>query len=897
MSEAKAKITTFDRELKEEQAYWISRLSVERAEFGLRPDYERPGSYAGETERIEVSVPADPAEKLARLTGGSPFLTYAALMTVLKVCLYRYSETGVIVVGSPVFQPEGASGDSANVLAILDEVAGRSSFKQLLSNVRTSLREAYDRQNYPFERLLRDLKVERQANRAPLFDVALALTNIHPKFPTSELKNDLTITFTSAPASLSGTFEYSSALFRHESVERFGRHFLNVLSHALQNINARVSELEMLTDAERHELLVEWNDTAREFPQRHAIHQLFEARAAETPEAVALIFDERKMTYAELDARANQLAHALQRRGVAPEVRVGVCLERSMEMVLAILGILKAGGAYVPLDPAYPKERLAFMLQDSQARVLVTQQQLAERLPEFQGEVLRLEADGQAFAGESAEQPDSRVRPENLAYVIYTSGSTGQPKGVQVEHRSLCNLAAAQIRTFGVEPESHVIQLASFSFDASVSEIFMALVRGATLCLGYSENVFSADAFVQLVREQEVTIATIPPAVLSVLPLEELTGLETIIAAGERCPAEVAARWSAGRRFFNAYGPTETTVCATMAECSAEDGALPPIGRPIDNAQVYLLDADLQCMPPGAAGELCVGGVCLSRGYLNRPDLTAEKFVPNPFSAEPGARLYRSGDSARYRPDGQLEYLGRHDQQVKIRGFRIEIGEVEAALNAHPAVRDGAVIVREDVPGEKRLVAYALINATGDATEKPDAAEIRESLRQRLPDYMVPSSVVLLETMPLTSNGKIDRRALAASDRERTSREEFVAPRNSIERKLAEIWSELLGIEQVDVNDRFLVSIHDHFFDLGGHSLMAVRMFSRVREAFGVELPLNLIFTSAPTIAGLAQAIEQYMVETADVSEVVAMLKELDELSDEEIKALLESEEEEAAQG
>jgi amino acid adenylation domain-containing protein len=549
------------------------------------------------------------------------------------------------------------------------------------------------------------------------------------------------------------------------------------------------------------------------------------------------------------------------------------------------------------------------MLQDSQARVLITQQQLEERLPEFQGEVLRLEADGQAFASESAEQPDSSVRPENLAYVIYTSGSTGQPKGVQVEHRSLCNLAAAQSRTFGVRPESHVIQLASFSFDASVSEIFMALVRGATLCLGYSENVFSADAFVQLVREQEVTIATIPPAVLSVLPLEELKGLETIIAAGERCPSEVAARWSAGRRFFNAYGPTETTVCATMAECSTEDNSQPPIGRPIDNARVYLLDADLQCVPPGAAGELCVGGVCLSRGYLNRPDLTAEKFVPDQFSAEPGARLYRTGDSARYRPDGQLEYLGRHDQQVKIRGFRIEIGEVEAALNAHPAVRDGAVIVREDVPGEKRLVAYALTNATGnatgdatgdaasDATEKSDAAEIRESLRHRLPDYMVPSSVVLLETMPLTSNGKIDRRALAASDRERTTREEFVAPRNSIERKLAEIWSELLGIEQVDVNDRFLVSIHDHFFDLGGHSLMAVRMFSRVREAFGVELPLNLIFTSAPTIAGLAQAIEQYMVETADVSEVVAMLKELDELSDEEIKALLESEEEEAAQG
>jgi amino acid adenylation domain-containing protein len=890
MSEVESKITTFKRELKEEQAYWISRLSVERAEASLRLDYERPESYTGDKEQIEVVVPADSAEKLARLTGGSPFLTYVALMTVLKVCLSRYAESDLIIVGSPTFQPEGAAGESTNVLAILDKVDGGASFKQLLSNVRASLREAYDRQNYPFERLLRDLKVERQANRAPLFDVALALTDIHPKFPSSELKNDLTLTFTSTPAALSGAVEYSHELFRRESIERFGEHFLNVLHHALQDMNARVCELEMMSDTERRRLLVEWNDTATEFPDDHTIHQLFEARVAETPEAVALIFDDRKMTYAELNRRANQFAHALRRRGVAPEVRVGICLERSMEMVVAILGVLKAGGAYVPLDPVYPRERLTFMLHDSQAHVLVTQQRQEERLPEFHGEVLYLETDATAFAGESEGQPDSRVRPENLAYVIYTSGSTGKPKGVQVEHRSLCNLAAAQSRSFGVRPESHVIQLASFGFDASVSEIFMALVTGATLCLGYSEAGFSATAFIQLVRNQEVTIATIPPAVLAVLPVEELAGLKTIIAAGERCPAEVAARWSAGRRFFNAYGPTETTVCATLAEHSPGHGS-PPIGRPIDNAQVYLLDAALRCAPVGAAGELCVGGVCLGRGYLNRPDLTAEKFVPNPFSAEPGARLYRTGDSARYHPDGQLEYLGRHDQQVKIRGFRIELGEVEAALNAHPAIRESAVIVREDVPGEKRLVAYVV----SDASETAGAGEIREALRQKLPDYMVPSSVVRLEVMPLTPNGKTDRRALAATDRERTTREEFVAPRNPIEKKLSEIWSELLGIEQVDVNDRFLVSIHDHFFDLGGHSLMAVRMFSRVREAFGVELPLNLIFTSAPTIAGLAQAIERYMVETADVSEVVAMLKELDELSDEEIQALLESEEAEGA--
>ncbi|HEY0097574.1 MAG TPA: amino acid adenylation domain-containing protein [Pyrinomonadaceae bacterium] len=892
MSEAKSKITTFDRELKAEQEYWIGRLPAEREESSLRLDYERPASYAADREQVEIVVPAELTQALAKLTGGSPFLTYTALMTVLKVCLYKYSENDLVIVGSPAFQPEEVPGESANVLAILDEVSGRMSFKELLSSVRTSLREAYDRQNYPFERLLRDLKIERQENRSPLFDVALALTNIHTHFPSSELKNDITITFTSTPEALSGTFEYGRELFRRESIERLSEHFLNLLRRALGNMNARLAELEMLSDAERHKLLFEWNDTTTAFSHDRCIHQLFEARVEETPEAVALLFDAQTMTYAELNRRANQLAHSLQGRGIAPEVRVGILMDRSLEMVVAILGVLKAGGAYVPLDPAYPKDRLAFMLHDSDAKVLLTQQRQEERLPEFQGEVFYLDAGWETIAGESAEEPDSHATPENLAYIIYTSGSTGRPKGVQVEHRSLCNLAEAQSRSFGVQPESHVIQLASFSFDASVSEIFMALVKGATLCLGYSEAVFSATAFVQLVREQEVTVATIPPAVLAVLPTEELTSLTTIIAAGEKCPAEVVARWSAGRRFFNAYGPTETTVCATLAECSPEKGALPPIGRPIDNAQVYLLDKDLQCVPIGAVGEICVGGVCLGRGYLNRPELTAESFVPNRFSAEPGARLYRTGDSARYRPDGQLEYLGRQDRQVKIRGYRIEIGEVEAALNGLPKVRESAVIVREDVPGEKRLVAYVV----GDTTEPDEAAEIREALRQRLPDYMMPSSVVLLESMPLTSNGKTDRRALAATDRERTSREEFVAPRNSVERKLAEIWSELLGIEQVDVNDSFVVSIHDHFFDLGGHSLMAIKMFSRVREAFGVELPLNLIFTSAPTIAGLAQAIEQYMLESADVNEVVAMLKELDELSDEEIKALLESEEEEAPQ-
>ncbi|MET0624308.1 MAG: amino acid adenylation domain-containing protein [Pyrinomonadaceae bacterium] len=892
MSKAKSKITTFDREMKEGQEYWLKRLAGAPGESGLRPDYARPAVYAGHRDEVELAVPDDVSRKLSKLTGGSHFLTYAALMSALKVCLYKYSGDGAVVVGSPVFQQDGAPAPGSNVLAITGAVSGRRSFKELLVEVRAALREAYDRQGYPFERLLRDLGLERPENRSPLFDVALALKDIHPPFPTEQLKNDLTVTFELAGDSLAGVVDYNADLFRRESVERFGGHLVTLLGRALEDVNARVGGLEMLAEDERRRLLIEWNDTAAEFSDGRCVHQLFEARADETPQAVALLFDGSEVTYAELERRANRLANALERRGVGPESRVGVLMERSVEMIVAVLGVLKAGGAFVPLDPAYPRERLAFMVEDAGVRLLLTRRRHEEKLPDFAGEVLRLDSDAAASGGESEARPAGRVAPDNLAYVIYTSGSTGGPKGVMVNHRGLCNLAEAQSRTFGVEPESRVIQLASFSFDASVSEIFMALVKGAALCLGYSEADFSESGFTRQVREQGVTVATIPPAVLAVLPAEELGGLKTVIAAGESCPAEVVARWAPGRRFFNAYGPTETTVCATMAECDAREDAPPPIGRPIANAQVYLLDADLNCAPLGAAAELCLGGVCLGRGYLNRPALTAEKFIPNPFAAEPGARLYRTGDLARYRPDGRLEYLGRRDQQVKIRGFRIEIGEVEAALGRHPAVKDGAVVVREDVPGDKRLVAYVV----ADSSRPADAADIRESLRRSLPEYMVPASVVLLEAMPLTPNGKTDRRALATAERRRAEGGEYVAPRNPIEVKLAEIWSELLGIEQVNVNDGFLVSIHDHFFDLGGHSLMAVRMFSRVREAFGVELPLNLIFTSAPTIAGLAEAIERYMVETADVGEVVAMLKELDGLSDEEITALLESEAE-AAQG
>jgi len=436
-------------------------------------------------------------------------------------------------------------------------------------------------------------------------------------------------------------------------------------------------------------------------------HQLFESQVEQTPDAVAVVFEEEQLTYQELNHRANQLAHHLRHLGVGPEVLVGICVERSLEMVTSILGILKAGAAYVPLDPAYPKERLAFMLEDAQTPVLLTQKRLVPVVPEHSAKVVCLDTDWDAIALESEENPVSGATPNNLAYVIYTSGSTGKPKGVLVAHRSLCNLVKAQLKDFDVQPDSCVLQFASSSFDASVSEVFMTLVTGATLVLSARDSLLPGPALIRLLREQAITHVTLPPSVLAVLPVEELPRLRTMIVAGEACPSDLVALWVPGRRFFNAYGPTEATVCTTIAECTDSRQKL-PIGYPIANTQVYLLDAQLQPVPIGVPGEIHIGGIGLARGYLNQPQLTAEKFIPNPYSEEPGARLYKTGDLARYLPDGQLEFLGRLDQQVKIRGFRIELGEIEAVLNQHPQVQQTVVMVREDIAGNKCLVAYVV---------------------------------------------------------------------------------------------------------------------------------------------------------------------------------------------
>ncbi|MEH2104794.1 amino acid adenylation domain-containing protein [Nostoc sp.] len=599
-----------------------------------------------------------------------------------------------------------------------------------------------------------------------------------------------------------------------------------------------------LTEQERHKILVEWNDTKVDYPKHLCIHQLFEAQVEKIPDSIAVVFQEQQLTYQELNYQANQVAHYLQSLGVKPEVLVGICVERSLDMIVGMLGILKAGGAYVPLDPTYPQERLSFMLSDSQVQVVLTQEKFVEELTASGANLICLD-DKESFQRESNENPSSGVAPENLAYVIYTSGSTGTPKGVLIQHQGVCNLVQAKVKLFDVQQNSRVLQFASFSFDASVSEIFVALCSGASLYLGTQDCLRPGADLMRLLQEQSITHVTLPPTALAAFPKEELPNLQILIVAGEACNPKLIAEWSKGRRFFNAYGPTESTVCATVGECTSGDTQL-TIGRAIANTQIYILDQNQQLVPIGTPGELYIGGDGLARGYLNRPELTKDKFIPHPFEEAEGRRLYKTGDLARFLPDGNIEFLGRIDHQVKIRGFRIELGEIEALLSQHPDVQQAVVIAREDIPGDKRLVAYIVPNQKLDVS----VTSLKRFLQEKLPNYMVPAVFVILDSLPLTSNGKVDRQNLPKCDRTRPDLEEtFIAPRNSTEETLASIWAELLGLEQIGIND--------NFFNLGGHSLIAAQILSRIREGFQVELFFHHIFAN-PNIAGLAELIEQH---------------------------------------
>ena len=636
---------------------------------------------------------------------------------------------------------------------------------------------------------------------------------------------------------------YDASRFEHGTISRMLGHFVTMLEAIVANPQQRIDQLPLLTESELHQLLVEWNETCVDYPHDLCIHQLFEEQVAHTPDAVAVVFENQQLTYGELNSRANQLAHYLQSLGVSADVLVGICVERSLEMLVGLLGILKAGGAYVPLDPEYPTERLNFMLEDAAVRVLLTQKHLVEKLSQHQAQLVCLDEVWEQILQNKQDNPTKVVTALNLANVIYTSGSTGKPKGVMVEHRGLCNLAQAQIQMFGLHSHSRILQFASLSFDASISEVLMAFGSGATLYLGRKDSLMPGTPLIERLRDDGITHVTLPPSALALLPVSELPALQTIIVAGEACAVELMVQWSAFRNFFNAYGPTEASVCATIAKCTPNDQKL-SIGRPIANTQIYILDQDLQPLPVGVPGELHIGGAGLARGYLNRPELTTEKFIPNPFSTGEHSRLYKTGDKARYLPDGNIEYLGRIDNQVKIRGFRIELGEIEAVLHQHPSVNSVVVTATVDTPGEQRLVAYIV----PQNPSAPTISELQQFLKTKLPNYMLPNAFVMLESLPLTPNGKVDRKALPAPDFQQALSATYVAPQTELEQTIARVWQQVLHREKV--------GIYDNFFDLGGHSLLITQVYSQLQQLLPKKVSIVELF-QYPTINSLANYLTQ----------------------------------------
>jgi amino acid adenylation domain-containing protein len=856
-------------------AYWRRQLAGAPALLELPTDRPRPavrGSNGARQTRLLPRHLADTLHALSQAEGATLFMT---LLAAFQVLLHRYSGQSDIVVGSPIasrnrVETEGLIGLFANVLALRAKLSVGMTFRDLLRQVRETCLAAYEHQELPFEKLVVELQPERNLSYTPVFQVMFILQNMPPdvrqladltvttlEVASEATKFDLTLAITEAADGLHTVLAYNTDLFDDGSITWMMGHLETLLKGIAANPDESVRQLPLLTEAER-QLFLDWNNTAAPCSPGQTIHRLIEAQAARTPKAAAVVGKGQTLTYEELDARSNQLARYLVQLGVRRGMLVGVCMERSPTAITALLGILKAGAAYVALDPAYPRDRLAFMVADTAAPVLLTSSDVRAQLPETAAEVICLDTDWPNIAGEPAAPRADDCTGDDTAYVVYTSGSTGKPKGVVVTHASLVNAylgweEAYQLR----QPNQAHLQMASMSFDVFTGDLVRALCSGAKLVLCPMEVFLDPKQLYELMRREKVTCAEFVPAVLRGLMQylertdQSLDFMRLVIAGSDTWYVgeyrEIRRRCGPGVRVINSYGVAEATIDSTFFEGSVEDlsdANVVPIGRPFPNTEIYILDTALRPAPMGVPGELHLGGPGLARGYLNQPELTATKFIPHPLHDQPGSRLYRTGDRARYRPDGNIEFLGRADQQVKVRGIRMELGEIQTVLARHQAVREAVVVVREDTPGDPRLVAYVVPAPTAQGLEQ----ELLRFLREQLPAAMVPNAAVLIERIPLTPNGKVDRGALPAPAIVATKGEGTSKARDAVEMQLTLIWEEVLGRPNIGAGD--------NFFDIGGHSLLAAQVVTKVKEVFGRSLPLRALF-QAPTIAGLAELLRQ----------------------------------------
>lgn len=847
-------------------SYWVERLAGAPEAATIAADRPRPPVQSSRGATQSIVIPLSLADSLTRLgqqAGATPFMTLLAAFFVL---LYRYTGQDDLVVGCPIAgrtrsEYEGLIGFFVNTLVLRADLSGNPTFRELLDRVRTEALGAYTHQDVPFERLVEVLQPDRDLSYNPLFQLMLVYLNtpdVDWEFAgltverhaeeTATAKLDLTLYMEKGADGLLVKAEYNTDLFDAGTIGRLLGHFQMLLKSIAIDPDQRLPALALLTPSERDQLRA-WNATGRPYPDAGCIHDLFAAKAMCTPHAIAATCGDEELSYRELDRRANQLAHYLRAMGVERGTHVGICVERSPEMVVGLLGILKAGGAYLPLDPGYPRGRLEYMLRHSQVEVVVAQERLLAYLPRHIGRTVCIDREWPLIAREAIEPPPAEVGIDDPAYLMYTSGSTGRPKGVLGLHRGALNRFHWMWETFPFEPEEICCQKTSLSFVDSIWEIFGPMLQGIRTVFIPDQIAKDPHAFVRALGDGNVTRIVLVPSLLRALLdtfpdlASRLPRLRFWVASGEVLPVDLVDRFHAclpGSRLINLYGSSEVSADSTWHECTAPVG-LPsvPIGRPIANTEIHILDRHFQQVPIGVPGEICVGGAGLARGYLRRPDLTSASFLPDPFRDAVDARLYRTGDVGRYRADGSIEYLGRADHQVKLRGMRIELGEIEAVLRQHPEVEDAVVLIDASTPEDARLAGYVVLRPGSRA-----GGELKRYLRESLPSYMVPATVAALETLPRTPSGKLDRRALQSGESRRSDAGDVqrVPPRTPEEALLAEIWQKLLRLDAVGVDD--------NFFDLGGHSLLATQVVSRIRDTFHVDLPLHTLFTS-PTIATL----------------------------------------------
>ncbi|MEH1922365.1 amino acid adenylation domain-containing protein [Nostoc sp.] len=868
------------QEAKRQQAYWQQKLSGSSPLLALPYVRLRPTEQTYNGDQIRVELPIDLCESLRVLSRQEGVTLFMTMLGAFLIILHRYTGQDDLSVGTAVAnrrmqEVEKLIGMIVNNLVLRTDLSGNPTFRELLGRVRQVTLEAYANEDLPFDQVVEVLKPIRNLSHNPLFQVMFSFhdspmpdlslpsldISLHEPISNKSAKFDLDLLVIprseqrvqngskTGAKGITLVLEYNSDLFDAGTIQQILDQYQNLLASIVDKPEQRISELPLLTQTQQ-QLLVEWNQTHREYLNKECIHKLFAAQVELTPDAVAIQQAGEQLTYRELSDRANQLAHYLQSLGVKPETLVGICVERSSEMIVGLLGILKAGGAYIPLDPAYPQDRLTDILEDTQLSILLTQERFQDKLPNYAGKIICLDTDWLEIAQHSTANPISEVQLHNLAYIIYTSGSTGKPKGVMIEQRSLTNFTLTAIHEYGINASDNILQFASICFDASVEEIFPCLSVGATLVLRTEEMLHSSDEFWWCCREWQLTVLDLPTAYWHQL-VAELTpedsriaeSLRMVIIGGEEAQLEKVKHWHSSiahlsnpPQLLNSYGPTEATVITTLDRLTPTATSV-SIGRPISNAQVYILDQYLQPVPIGVSGELYIGGAGLARGYWQRPELTKEKFIPNPFEEAGGGKLYKTGDLARYLLDGKIELIGRIDNQVKIRGFRIELGEIEMVLSQHPQVLQAVVIAREDIPGQKRLVAYVVPKESQLTTD-----DLRYFLKQKLPNYMVPSAFVLLKALPMTLNQKVDYHALQAPEISRSVEDKFVAPQTSTEERLAAIWSEILKLKQV--------GIHDNFFELGGDSILSIQVISRANQV-GIQIAPKQLF-QYQTIAELA---------------------------------------------